>query len=435
MLRIKSILAAQKKIIQNLSWLTLDKIVRMGLGLIVAILMARYLGPENFGLFNYALSVVAIIGVVAGLGLDGICTREIVRKKDAAEGIIATAVTLKFLGSLLAISLLAIGIVILNPEDSFTSLLIVLLSMTLLFKATEAIKSWFESEVDSRYTVWAENLAFTVSGLSKIGLILAQLELIYFALAVVLESILAAVSLVLLYRFKGNRIHLSAASLKVAKLLLKESWPLMLSSVAIIIYVRIDLIMLKIFSGTHEVGIYAAATKISEAWYFLPMIICSTFAPKIILAHQADKEDYRNLLGKLYFFLFWFALVLTAGFALGSKQLIHLLYGAEYNTSASVLSIHFLASISVFLGVASNQYLLTENLQKLCLFRSVTGAISNVGLNLILIPKYGALGAAIATTLSYTISLLAISVFKVTRAHTRHLLSAPFMFRTALNIK
>jgi PST family polysaccharide transporter len=309
------------------------------------------------------------------------------------------------------------------------------MSTILVFKSTDAIKCWFEAEVESRYAVWAENAAFIISGIFKIYLIFTESELIYFASAVVIESILSASFLILLYTYKGRRLNFPAVSYQSMLALLKNSWPLLLSNVAIVIYMRIDLIMLDAFSGAHEVGLYSAATRISESWYFIPMIICSTLAPSVIRAHAGDSSHYIYFLGKLYFTLFWLASLITALFIICSEPLIMLLYGPKYSGSAVILAIHSTASIAVFLGVGSAQYLLTENLQKISLYRTACGATINILLNLLLIPKYGATGAAIGTTISYYISFLTIFAFKASRPHAKHIVKSPFLFGRYLNFR
>lgn len=432
---IEPILKGKGRLLQNLGWLTFDKFVRITLGLLLAVLTARYLGPKDFGLLNYALSLVMIVGVIADLGLNQITTREIVRQPKRGQELIAATLSLKFVGGIFSVCLIVAIAFLVRSEDALARILIILLSSSLIFKSTDAIKCWFESKVESRYAVWAENTAFLISGTAKVLLILGDYDLIFFAFAIVVESILSACGLVFFYRMKGQSFVFKKIRVETILTLLKESWPLLLSNIAIVIYMRIDLVMLESFAGIREVGIYSAATKISEAWYFIPMILCNTLAPSIIRAQAKDEARYLALLGRLYFYLFWLAIILTGLFFFGSGPLVDLLYGPAYAESAPILAVHFMASIAVYLGVASAQHLLAQNQQKISLYRTTAGGVANIALNLILIPKFGAIGAAMGTTISYYISLLSLLAFKTTRPHCLYIVSAPFMFKKFLSFQ
>ena len=200
----------------------------------------------------------------------------------------------------------------------------------------------------------------------------------------------------------------------------------MLAGLAVTLYMRIDVVMLQEIVGDREVGIYAAATRISEIWYFLPGIIVASVSPAIIKAHSADSGKYISKLKQLYFVMTWMAIGIALPLSFLSGAMVSLLFGNDFAEAAPVLAIHLWASVAVFLGVASSQYLLVENLQKISFYRTLIGLVVNVILNLMLIPDMGAKGAAIATVISYFVATFSIVFFKSTRAHTSFLLSAPF---------
>lgn len=414
------------KILDNIGWLFFDKIFRMGLGLLVGLWFARYLGPEQFGQLNYALAFVGIFGAVAGLGLDSIVVRDIVRDSQHAECTLATAFVMQMLGALFVILLINIAVAWMHPNDEFSRIIVAILSLGLIFKSTDVFRLWFESQVQSRYIVWVENGIFLLMAIIKVFMILSHFSLLTFVWLSFVESTILATGLLVVYALKGRKFGLWRFSMVRCKSLFRDSWPLLLAGVAVTIYMRIDMIMLQEMSGAHEVGIYAAATKLSEIWYFLPMIIVGSVSPSIIKSHSTDERLYISRLCKLYFLMVWLAVALSLPISLFSEQIISILYGKSFEGSASVLAIHLWASIAVFLGISSSQHLLVNGWQKIAFYRTLIGMACNVTLNYVLIPSMGAVGAAIATLISYFVATFSLLFFKNTRNHVIYMLTAPF---------
>jgi PST family polysaccharide transporter len=416
------------KILDNISWLFFDKILRMGVGLLVGVWIARYLGPEQFGQMNYAIAFASLFGSIAALGFNGIIVRDIVRDPQSASNTVSTAFFLQVMAGLVASVLAIATISILKPHDQLTFYLVVILSTSLIFKATDVIKYWFEAQLQSRYVVWIENGIFLFMALCRIILILKQSELIAFIWMIFIDTVLVSIALVWIYALNNGALSiLFQASIERAKTLLKESWPLLLGGIAITLYMRIDMVMLEAMTDSREVGIYAAATRISEIWYFIPSIVIASFSPTIIASHIKDKVLYLKQLKSLYFIMAWLAIGVSLPMALLSGSTVSLLYGAQYQDAAPVLAIHLWGSIGVFLGVASSQYLLVEHLHKISLYRTFIGMVCNIILNLLLIPYMGAKGAAIATVISYFLATFSLIFFKATRNHVIHLLMSPFI--------
>lgn len=414
------------KALENISWLFLDKILRMSVGLVVGVWLARYLGPAQFGQFSYAIAFVGMFAVFAEFGLNGIVVRNVVREPEATNTILGTAFVMQLLGGLLAVVLIAVTIFWLHPKDEFTRIIVGILSLSLIFKSTDVIKYWFESQVQSRYAVWVENAAFILMAAVKVSMILGNANLIIFVWITLAETLLVAIGLLAIYALQGERIVSWCPRIERGILLLKDSWPLFLAGLAVTIYMRVDIIMLDQMIGSNEVGIYSAATRLSEIWYFIPVAIMSSVAPSIIRQHNVDRKLYVKRLYSLYFYMSWFAVFVSTLIYLYSDELVMVLYGKEYGMAAKVLSVHMWASIAVFMGVASSQYLLVEHLQIISLYRTLIGLLCNVLLNLFLIPIAGAMGAAISTLISYFVSVYSLVLFKRTREHGVALVCAPF---------
>ena len=389
------------KIVDNIGWLFFDKILRMGAGLIVGVWIARYLGPEQFGLLSFATAFVGLFGAIAGLGLQGIVVRDIVRDPSCVEETLGTAAVLQFIGGLLAYGLILGSIFWLRPDDALAKALVAILGSMMLFKVSEVVVYWFESQVLSKYTVWVQNSSFLVFSAIKIGLILNKAPLIAFAWATMAEALVVALLLGAMLGLRGPQLHHLRITLERAKSLLKDSWPLMLSGIAVAIYMKIDQIMLGQMVGDEAVGIYSAAVRISEVWYFIPMMIVASVFPAILEAKNRSEAQYYQRLQHLYDLMVWLSVGVALPMTFLSTPIVTLLFGEAFAASGSVLAIHIWAAVFVFLGVASSKWFLAENRQILSFQRAALGMVVNVILNFLLIPDFGAVGAALATVISY----------------------------------
>jgi PST family polysaccharide transporter len=389
------------KIVDNIGWLFFDKVLRMGVGLFVGVWVARYLGPEQFGLLSFATAFIGLFGAISTLGLQGIVVRDIVRNPEGKEEILGTAAVLQFLGGLIAYGLIITAIFWLRSDDALAKAIVAILGSMMLFKASEVAVYWFESQVLSKYTVWVQNGVFLVFATVKVGLILQNASLIAFAWAMMAEALVAALLILLMLGLRGPRLSRLTASFKRTKTLLADSWPLLLSGIAITIYMKIDQIMLGQMIGDEAVGIYSAAVRVSEVWYFVPMAIVASVFPAILEAKKRSEKQYYDRLQRLYDLIVWLAIAVALPMTFLSTAIVSLLFGDAYAQAGSVLAIHIWAAVFVFLGVASGKWFLAENRQILSLQRTVLGAFANIILNSLMIPKFGVLGAAWATVLSY----------------------------------
>jgi len=401
-----------RRIMGNMGWLMLDRAVRMGMGLFVGVWVARYLGPLQFGSLNFAIAFVALFATVTTLGLEGIVVREVLHHAQDTHEILGTTLMLRSGGGLLAVGLSLATLRIILPDDKQALLLVSILSLTFVFQAFDTIDSFFQSQVRSKITVWAKNSAFLVFAAIRVGLIRAKAPLWTFAAATSGEIALGAVALVLGYRLSGGRMLAWRGSGKRAALLLGQSWPLLFSGMAIMIYVRLDTVMLKVMQGNLAVGLYSAATRISEVWYFIPVAIVSSVSPAIMRAKD-DSELFYGRLRKLFSLMTVTAYLIGSIVALASHGIVRILYSSSYSGAAPVLAIHVWASVFVFLGVAQSPWDLSKDLLTLSLYRTVAGAVVNVAMNLYLIPRYSATGAAIATVVSYAVSAVFANAFSV----------------------
>ena len=417
----KSLFSWQEKasgklaILQNVAWLFFDRILRMGVGLFVGVWVARYLGVEKFGIFNYATAIVALFNPLTKLGLDGLIIRSIVRDPGIKDQILGTTFWLKLAGAIASILLAVSSIFVLRHDDQLTVGIVAILATAGIFQAFDAIDYWFQSQIQSKYTVFARNTAFIMTALVKVVLIKMQAPLVAFAWATLAEVALGTVGLIIVYRFKGYSIFWRW-SLTLAKTLLKESWPLMLSGLTIMIYMKIDQIMLGEMVDTTAVGLYSAATRISEVWYFIPMAIASSVAPRIYAAKDISEEVYYQKIQQLLRLLVLISIFVALPMTFLSNRIITILFGTSYLAAGSILAIHIWAAVFVSMGIATGIWFVSEGFTNLAFQRNLMGGVTNILLNLFLIPAYAGVGAAIATVISYGIaSFLSHSINLKTR--------------------
>ena len=399
----------------------------MGVGLFIGVWIARYLGPEQFGLLNFANAFVVFLGAFAALGLQGIVVRDIVREPDSAGTTLGTAAFMQLVGGFVVYLLILITIAYMRPNDALARSIVAIMGSVMLLRASDIAVYWFESQVQSKYIVWVQNSVFIVFAAIKVVLILQQVLLIAFVWATLAEAIAAALILLSVMSKRGQPLSKLRVSTDRMKSLFKDSWPLILSAIAITIYMRMDQIMLGQMISDEAVGIYSAATRISEVWYFIPMAIVASVFPATLEAKKLSKELYYARLQQLYDLMVVVSAVVALPMTFLSRSIVTLLFGEDYSGAGAILAIHIWAAVFVFLGVASGNWFLTENRQLLSMQRAVSGAVANIGLNLLLIPIYGAVGAALATVISQAIAAWLFDFFQ---AETRPMF---FMKLTSMN--
>jgi O-antigen/teichoic acid export membrane protein len=388
------------KVLKNIAWLFFDKVLRLGVGLFVGVWLARYLGPDQFGLLSYAMALVALAGALSGLGLNGIIVRDLVREPKTGSELLGTAFLLSCLAGVVSVLLLFFGVVWLRPNDKLTVVIVAVLSLTLVFRATDVVKYWFESQLHSRYSVWIENGVFLIMTFVRIVFILSQFPLMAFAWLILTEAVLVSVGLLLVYAWRGGHLRTWQVKYARAKTLLIASWPMMLSSLAVMAYMRIDQIMLGEMLGHEAVGVFSVGVRLSEVWYMIPMVIVSSTFPMLVQLKAKDDKLYRNRLQALFNLMVCLALVVAVPMTFFSEAIVSALFGGAYYGAGAVLAVHIWTSLFAFLGVASGSWYLAEDLQKLAFWRTILGLLMNVGANCYLIPQFGTIGAAVGTLLA-----------------------------------
>ncbi len=423
-----------KKYFKNTSWILTERIIRLVVSFLINIYIIRFLGPDDFGLLSYAISFAALFATLSTLGLDSLIIRELVKEPEKKDTYLGSVFVMKIFGSLTSYILIVITVLLTN-ESSYDVFLIFVIAASTLFQSFNVIDFYFQSKVLAKYPVIVQFTTSILTAVLKLLLIQLNAELWLFALVVTLESIFWAAGFIMIYRGQGFKILNWKFNKNIAIQLIKDSWPLILSGVVIAVYMKIDQVMIKKMLNDQEVGYYAAAVRISEAWYFIPMAITTSLFPAIVKAKKISETLYLNRLQKLYDLLAWMAIGIAILVTIFSETVVKLVLGSEYLSSADVLTVHIWAGVAVFLGVASSQYLITENLTKLSFYRTFIGMILNIILNFILIPSYGIVGSAVATLISFALATFSIGVSRKTFSQLVMMLKSIFFVTLFIRIK
>jgi O-antigen/teichoic acid export membrane protein len=399
------------QLINNFSWLLVEKLLSMGVSLFVGVWVARYLGVEQFGLYNYALSFVALFAPLNELGLQGIVIRDLVREPESNNEILGTAFILKLIGGISTLFLTVAITMYMRPGDSLSQLLIAIVALSTILQAFNTIDFWFQSQIRSKYTVVSKTTAFFIVSAVKVWLIKVQAPLVAFALAGVLQIAFSSVGLIASYYKSGALLKSWSVNIDRAKNLLKESWPLLFSGIAIMIQARIDQIMLGQMIGDSEVGQYSVAMRLIEVFAFVPIIVCQSVAPKITQAKLKSQEIYFFRLKNLYRIMFILFLLISIPVFFTANRIVLLLFGQEYQSAGSLLSLFSIRLFFANFGVVKSLFITNESLFKYSLITAILGSVVNVIMNYILIPKYASAGALWATIASFATTIFIIDIF------------------------
>ena len=394
-----------------------ERIFGIGLAFIATVFVARYLGPEDFGLLIYAISLAALFAAAGHMGLSGLVVREIVKNEADRGETLGTVALLKFLGMATGYVILLIYAAAYEGLGSTGFYLIAFAGAALLFRPVDVVDFWFQAFVQSRYTAIARissNLATTAF---KLVLVFASSSLVYFATAQILQATLAALLLLVFFWLKAElRLTDWRFSWARAKDLLSQGWMIYLGTIFAVIYLKVDLVMLRWLADTQEVGQYAVAAQISEAWYFVPAAIVASFFPRLIKLREENETLFKHRLQQLFDALLLMGLAMAVVMTIAAPWIIIVFFGADYAPSASILVIHIWAAIFIFMRAAFSKWILIENALVFSLITQGLGALTNVLLNLALIPTHGGIGAAYATLLSYAAaSFLSLFFYRRTR--------------------
>lgn len=400
----------KQRYVANTTWLMLERGLQMLITLYVGVRLAVYMSPEQWGFYNWAASLVVIFADLARVGLPNVTVKYLVNARYPRLKVMGTSFVMKLAGSLLSLVLIVLLAFFLEASD-FNRLLVFMVAFPYLLKTLDVIMYYFEAEVKSRYIVISRFTGIFINNLIKLYIIVTQkpVEWVYFVFTI--DAIIFISLLIYFYRKMGKRIKRWQFDFSLAKKMLSNSWPLIFSVMIYNLYMKIDQLMINELLGAAMNGHYAAAIKLSSAWYAIPWLITGSVFPAILKVLQKDNDLFIFRFKVLYEFLILIALVIIVPISFFHNELIDLIYSGKYYLAGDVLKIHIWASVFVFMGYAGTKWLIAQNLERLSFIFILFGCIINVISNYILIPKMGIQGAAWATLFSQFTSYILMPAF------------------------
>jgi PST family polysaccharide transporter len=393
-------------------------VLRLVVGAAIGVWIARALGPGPFGEYSYAMAFASLFAAAANVGTDGIVVRDLVKHPDRTGAILGSALGIRVAGAAAVFVLVGLAGALAHRGSPRTLALVLLFSAATLLKPFDVVELWFQARTNLRPVVWARNIAFLLGAGGRIALLLGGGTVVALAAVEPLAALAAAVLLMAVF----GKHHAGAQPIRwdraEARGLLGAGWPLLLSGVAVMVYMRIDQVMLEGLASPREVGVYAAALRLSEIWYFVPTAVITAVFPHVVHSKVEGEAVYLRRITQLFGVMTAVALVISIAVTLAAGPLVSIVFGPEYEGARPILTVHVWTTLFVFWGVVGEAWYLTEGLTRMSLARTVTAAAMNVVLNLVLIPRYAGLGAAWATLIAQG---CAAWLFNLVDRRTRHI--------------
>lgn len=397
-----------RRLAANASWLLLDRAIRILLGVTIGAWVARHLGPDVYGRLSFSVALVAILAAVANLGADPVIVRDLARDQLHSGEVVGTAFAVRLFAGVIA---WCAGIIIayaLGGRDRDSALLTGIVGSSLVFQAADSVDLWFQSQGENKRTVIPKLLAYSATTAFKVVLIIRNAPIEAFAGALAADTALGAFGLFTALR-RFPLMGRWRATVQRAGQLIGEASPFLLSNIAILMYMRIDQIMVRYFCGNAALGEYSAALSLSSFPGFLPILLNTVFAPRIAAQKMASEESYRRDLNQLFRLYAGLALLVAVCLAVLAPLAIRVLFGRHYAPAASILSVHGITNVFIFLGVAQNLWIVNEQKGSIAIYKAVCGLAACVAFNVVLIPRFGAIGAAVSAVLVQAIASVGIN--------------------------
>ena len=409
---------------RNSFWIIGEQILQMMISLIVGVLSARYLGPDNYGTLNYTASFVTFALSIAKLGMDAVVIKKIIDHPNEEGKYLGSSLLYRVIAAIISIAVVTLVVFLLNPSEPIKVLLVFLQSFRLLFVAIQIFDSWFQRHLKSKYVSIGKIIAYIIVSAYKIFLLATAKSIVWFAISNALSDfVIAAMLLVFYKKERGQKLSVNR---EVANRVLLESYHFIISGLMTAIYSQMDKIMIGQLLTDSDVGLYTAAFTICSMWIFVPLAIINSFRPMIFeLKKQGNEALYLLRLKQLYSAIIWLCLFVSLMITILSKFIMGILFGEDYLGAINTLCIAIWSEAFSMIGSARGIWVLCENKNKYVKYYLGIGAIVNLLLNIALIPLWGIEGAAIATLITQIVaSLIAPLFFKSTKIHTKYVLEA-----------
>ncbi len=408
----------KNRIVKNASWIVACKIVQSILSFVVTMLVARYLGPSNYGVINYAASIVAFVVPIVQLGLGNIQVQELVENPDDEGKIIGTTLLLSCISAFAGVAGVVSFVAIANESEPETIAVCALYSTILFFQGADLIRFWFQAKYISKYASIVSIVAFAFVSIYKIVLLVSGKNVLWFALANPIDYIIILIALVIVYKkLGGGKLSFS---LNVAKRMMAKSKYYIIANLMVVVFTQTDRVMLKMMLDSSATGFYSAASTCAQLGNFVFAAIIDSARPAIFEKYKKSRNEFKFSMIMLYSVIIYSTLAFGLVVTLLANPIITIVYGEQYSPAIVVLRVVVWFLPFSFIGSVRNVWLLAENKQKWIPIINLSGAIANVAMNFVLIPIWGMVGAGVASLVTQSFSNVFVSyIIQDTRENGR----------------
>lgn len=431
----KNIKLANSNYKSNTAWLVLSKVYRVILSMLMTMVIARYLGPELFGIYSFSLSFCVVFSILVTLGLESLVVKELFLGKKSDLEIVYTGFLIRVLGGFFFLCVANFFVRVINLRDDISIWLVFIISISYFLRCFDVFRYWFEGRIKGRVPSIIDIFGVSVAAIGRLFCVFYELPIYYFAVLILVEQLIISLAIYVTFYLELNEscgIYIFDKTYSIS--LIRQSLPLAFAGGLYMLYSKIDQFMILKMINTESLGIYSAAVQISEGWFFIPTAIAAALFPKILEAKARNSHDYIYVTQKILYLMSAVGIGAAIVISFSSQIFIPLLFGPHYKDSILILIIHVWGGVFVAINAISSKYLVAEGLQKFSFYRGGAGVIFNILLNFIFIPKFGLIGAAISTVVSQFIALYALNIFssktrKMFMMQSKSLVFYDYLFR------
>lgn len=413
----------KSKVTINAGWLIAGRIYHMLLTFFIGLLTARYLGPANYGLINYAAAYTTFFASFCTLGINSVIVKNFVDNPDDEGETIGSAIVLRTVSSLLSVIMMICITLFMDKGEVTTNIVVALCSIGVLFQVMDTLNYWFQAKLQSKYAALATVISYTVVSIYKIWLLLTGKSVEWFAISTSLDSFVVAIVLLVMY-YKQNGPKFSF-SVKKSKELFFSSYHFILAGLMVAIYGSTDRFMLKQMLNESEVAYYSTAVALCNTWVFVLAAIIDSMYPVILQHFGKNNGKFEQKNRQLYAIVFYMSVLASSLISVLATFIVKVLYGDAYISAADPLRIITWYTAFSYLGVARNAWMVCYNCQFYLKYLYIGAALTNVVLNIWLIPIWGASGAALASLITQISTILVFpAMIKALRPNVKLMIEA-----------
>lgn len=386
---------AKNRVVNNAKWIIVCKVIQSLLQFVIGMLCARYLGPSNYGIINYAASIVAFVLPVMQLGLQSTLVQEFTESPEKEGKIMGTSLVMDLLSSVFCIGMVTAFVSVVNAGETETIIVCLLYSISLIFRAFELFQCWFQYKLQSKFPSIVMLCAYFIVSIYRVFLLITSKNIFWFAVVNSVDYGIIGISLMVIYNRVSNQKL--AFDVKLIKVLFSRSKYYILASMMVTLFQNTDHIMLKLISGDAENGYYTAAITCATVVQFVYVAIIDSMRPVILECKKNGSKDYEKNVSRLYCITTYMGLIQALVFTVFAKLIVNILFGEEYIPAILVLQVLVWYMAFSCMGSVRNVWILAEGKQSMLWKINLAGALINIIINACLIPVCGAVGAAVAS--------------------------------------